>query len=265
MAALALYIKKLARIKMKEEKIQTEEISTKNNKLLSWLDNFWYHYKWRTIIIAFVVIVLGVCLINLLTTPKSDILITYAGPKEFVTAPEEKAAINSALSDVSAKIYGDEAQASLNSFLIYSKEQIKDIESELDENGNQKYKVDTAFITSELNSFDEYSKSGSSFILLLDPSIYQRLLDQSGEAERLVELSAIYGSTPDGANDKYSVRLGDTKLYQNVAELRALPADTIVCLHGKLILSVSQKEYNKQLEVFKELAILGETSIEQTK
>ena len=263
MAALALYIKKLTRIKMKEEKLQTEEISTKNSKFLSWLDNFWYHYKWRTIIIAFVVIVLGVCSINLLTTPQSDILITYAGPKEFVTAPEEKAAINSALSDVSAKIYGDKARASLNSFLVYSKEQIEEIESELDENGNQKYTVDTAFITSELNSFDEYSKSGSSFILLLDPSVYQRLLNQSGETERLVDLSAIYESTPEGANDKYSVRLGDTKLYQSVAEIRALPADTIVCLHGKLILSVNQKEYDKQLEVFKELAMLGEVSTEK--
>ena len=245
---------------MKEEKLHTEEISTKNNKFLTWLDNYWYHYKWHTIAIAFIVLVLGTCIIQFVTTPKSDIIFTYAGPKEFVTAPEEKIAINTVLSEASNKIYGENSRATLNSFLIYSKEQIKEIESELDENGKQKYVVDTAFNTREMNSFDEFSKSGASFILLLDPSVYQRLIDQNGESERLVELSAIYGDTPKGSFDKYSVRLGDTKIYQTVPELRALPADTVVCLHGKLILSTKQKDYDKQLELFKEFATLNETN-----
>ena len=87
--------------------------------------------------------------------------------------------------------------------------------------------------------------------------MYQRLISQSGESERLVELSAIYGATPNGALDKYSVRLGDTKLYQTNPELRALPADTVVCLHGKLILSTKQKDYDMQTQVFKEFATLG--------
>ena len=250
--------------KIKEEKLQAEEISTKNSKFLSWLDNFWYHYKWHTIVTVFIVIILGVSTVQACNTKRSDIIFTYAGPKEFVTAPEEKIAINSALSDVSKKIYGDKSNASVNTFLIYSKEQIKEIESELDENGKQKYVVDTAFNTSEMNSFDEFSKSGASFILLLDPSVYQRLISQSGESERLVELSAIYGDTPKGAFDKYSVRLGDTKIYQTVPELRALPEDTIVCLHGKLILSTKQKDYDMQTQVFKEFAELGNVTASQT-
>lgn len=248
---------------MKDEKLQTEEISTKNSKFLTWFDNFWYHYKWHTIAIAFIVLVIGTCIIQFVTTPKNDIIFTYAGPKEFVTVPEEKAGINSALSDVSKKVYGEKSTASLNSFLIYSKEQIDEIKSQLDENGKPQY-VDTAFNTSQMNSFDEFSKSGASFILLLDPSVYQRLISQSGEAERLVELSAIYGSTPNGALDKYSVRLGDTKIYQTVPELRALPADTVVCLHGKLILSTNQKDYDMQKQVFEEFAILGEIEIGQS-
>ncbi len=243
---------------MREEKRQTEEISVQGNKFLAWLDNFWYHYKWQTIAAAFIVLVLGTCIIQFATTPKSDIIFTYAGPKEFVTAPEEKAAINSALGNVASKAYGEESRATMNSFLIYSREQIEKIESELDENGKQKYVVDTAFNTSELNSFDEFSRSGASFILLLDPFVYQRLLNQSGESERLVELSAIYGETPNGAIDKYSVRLGDTKAYQEIPELRALPADTRVCLHGKLVFGTNQKEYDMQTSVFKDFAVLGE-------
>ncbi|MBE6534722.1 MAG: hypothetical protein E7678_07150 [Ruminococcaceae bacterium] len=249
---------------MKEEKLHTEEISIKSSKFLSWLDNFWYHYKWHTIIISFIILVLVISIVQSCTTQKTDVVFTYAGPKEFVTAPEEKNGINSALSDVCVNEYGEKSNAYLNSFLIYSKDQIKDIESELDENGNQKYTVDTAFNTNQMNSFFEYSQSGASFILLLDPFVYQTLLDQSGNSERLVELSVLYGSIPEGANDKYSVRLGDTKIYQNVAELRVLPADTIVCLHGKLILSTTQKEYNKQVEVFKDFATLGEIQSQKT-
>lgn len=243
---------------MKEEKLQAEKISVKSNKLLAWLDNFWYHYKWQTIAAAFIALVLGTCLIQCAITDKSDILFTYAGPKSFVSAPEEKAAINSALTNASKAIYGDDGSATLNSFLIYSKEQVEKIESELDENGKPKYTVDTAFNTSEMNSFDEFSRSGASYILLLDPSVYQRMLDQSGESERLVDLSAVYGSTPEGAFDKYSVRLGDTKIYQTNPELRALPSDTLVCLHAKLILGANQKEYDSQMAVFKEFATLGE-------
>ena len=249
---------------MKEEKLQTEEISTKNSKFLSWFDNFWYHYKWHTIVTIFIVIILGVSTAQACNTQRSDIIFTYAGPKEFVTAPEEKIALNSALSDVSKQIYGDKSNASVNTFLIYSKEQIEKIESELDENGKQKYVVDTAFNTSEMNSFDEFSKSGASFILLLDPSIYQRLINQSGESERLVELSAIYGTTPEGSFDKYSVRLGDTKIYKTIPELRSLPADTIVCLHGKLILSTKQKDYDMQTQVFKKFATLGDVTVSQS-
>ena len=243
---------------MKEEKLDTKEISTKNSKFLLWFDNFWYHYKWHTIVIAFIVIVLGISTVQACTNQKVDVIFTYAGPKEFVTAPEEKAAINSALSNASKNVFGDKANSSLNSYLIYSKSQIEKIESELDENGNQKYTINTSFNTSQMNSFNEFSQAGASCIFLLDPSIYQNFIDESGNADRLMELSMVYGSTPEGALDKYSVRLGDTKIYQTTPELRALPADTIVCLHGKLILSTSQKDYDMQVEVFKEFATLGE-------
>ena len=247
-----------------EDKEYTEGISIKDNKFLVWFDNYWYHYKWHTIAAIFIVIVLGVCIIQSCTTKKNDIIFTYAGPKEFVTAPDEKISLNSALSSVAVKQYGENSSATVNSFLIYSAEQIKKIESELDSNGKQKYKVDTAFNTQELNNFDEFSRSGSSFILLLDPSIYQRLLNNSGESERLVPLASLYGETPMGANDQYSVRLGDTAIYQTTPELRVLPADTIVCLHAKLILSTRQEDYDKQLETFKSFAKLGNIETEIT-
>lgn len=247
-----------------KDKEYTEGIAIKSNKFLVWLDNFWYHYKWHTIATVFIVVVLGVCLIQCATTNKSEVVFTYAGPKEFVTAPDEKISLNSALSNVIKEQYGAEANANVNTFLIYSAEQIKEIESELDENKKPKYKVDTAFNTQEIAAFDEFSRSGASFILLLDPFMYQRLIDNSGNSERLVTLASVFGETPEGARDQYSVRLGDTQIYKDSPELRVLPADTVVCLHGKLILSTKQNEYDKQVEVFKSFARLADLEAENT-
>ena len=237
---------------MKEEKLSAEKISIKSNRFLAWFDNFWYHYKWHTIVALFLVIVLGVSLIQACTTEKTDIVITYAGPKSFVGVSDEKMGINSALSEISREAYGDEANATLNSFLIYSKEQIEAIEKENYVSESERPKVNTADNTASMNNFNEYLKSGASYILLLDPSIYEGI----GE-ERFIELREVFGSLPAGARDKYSVRLGDTSLYQAVPELRVLPADTVVCMHARLV-TTKQDDYDMQKKTFASIAALGE-------
>jgi hypothetical protein len=43
------------------------------------LENFWYHYKWHTIVAAVVVIIVAIVLSQLLSKPKYDAHILYAG------------------------------------------------------------------------------------------------------------------------------------------------------------------------------------------
>ena len=50
------------------------------------LENFWYHYKWHTIITLFVLIVGIVLVVQLASKPKYDIYIMYAGEHYFDTA-----------------------------------------------------------------------------------------------------------------------------------------------------------------------------------
>ena len=244
---------------MKEEKLNSGEISIKGNKFLAWLDNFWYHYKWHTIVTAFILIVIGVCIFQACTTEKNDIIFTYAGPKNFVGESAEKMDVNSALSNASKPVYGDDANAGLKSYLIYSKSQIEDIESENYVSESERPRVDTAKNTANMNSLKEYLKCGDSYILLLDPSIYNNEIDKSS----LVKLSDVYGTTPDGASDEYSVRLGNTKIYNDVPEMQVLPSDTVVCLYSKLLIT-RQDDYNNNLEVFKSFAILNEATPEET-
>ena len=47
------------------------------------LDNFWYHYKWHTIITLFVVIVITVCAVQCAGNTDYDIQVLYAGNHHF--------------------------------------------------------------------------------------------------------------------------------------------------------------------------------------
>lgn len=241
---------------MKEEKINAGEISIRSNKFLAWLDNFWYHYKWHTIVTVFIVVVLGVCVVQACTSQKNDVIFTYAGPKEFVTKPDEKIALNSALSDVTRNVYGEDANAVLQSFLIYSGKQIEEIEKDNYISESEKYQFPTADNMREKEAFDKFFISGASYIYLLDPSIYKELITKNEKNQIFVKLSDIYGVTPNGALDEYSVRLGDTEIYKTVPELAVLPPDTVMCMQSPREYLPNQKEYKMQMDVFKDFATI---------
>ena len=61
-----------------EEKIKGAQIKT-DSKFIAWLDNYWYHNKWVTVIVAFFVIVFAVCVLQTCTREKTDITVLYAG------------------------------------------------------------------------------------------------------------------------------------------------------------------------------------------
>ena len=246
-------------INMKNEKEYTEGISIKENKFLTWFDNFWYHYKWHTIVAIFLIVVLSICIFQMCSKKESDIIITYAGPKDFFSNSQEQININNSLSNEAKEQLGENASVNLNSYLIYSKEQIQDIEKETDENGKQKYKVNTSQITKNQSELETFSQLGESYIFFLDPYVYDHLKSQRDT--RFEKLTDVFGKTPLGAYDEYAVRLVDTDFYKNNPSLHALPSDTLVCLHSMLVMSTSKKEYSKHVEYFKKIATVS--SIDQ--
>ena len=232
---------------MNDEKEYTEGISVKSNKFLKWFDNYWYHYKWTTIVVAFAVIVLSICIIQSCTHKKTDVLISYAGP--VYCDDEHNMAIDSALNKA---INGDDGKGSLKvtfkPYYIMTTEQIEEQKKETGADGKPLNDVNTSFNGQEFDNFKSQLMSGSSAIIFIDKDMYTMFFDEKGTAERLQPLSEVLGSTPIHAVDKYAVRLGDTEIYQKYPELRILPEDTLVCLHRKIGI---QKAYDKQVEAFK--------------
>jgi len=242
--------------KQKEQKEYTEGIAVGESRALSWLDNFWYHYKWVTIVVAFFLIVGIVCIAQACSVTPVDVNLTYAGPATLSSA--QKLAIHSVVARALPEGFSDKDSAEVNliNYYILSKEQIEEEQKKTNADGSPVY-VDTYFITNEQETFESQMMTGSGAILLIDPSIFDSL-GGNAQSVRLRKLSEVLGYTPEGAINDFGIRLGDTELYRSNPELRVLPEDTVLCLHAKVV-SQKQKDYDKQVEAFKALAIIAES------
>ena len=59
------------------------------NKFLKWLDNYWYHYKWHTIIIGFFALMILFTLRQCANDATHDTVVAYCGPTEFMSEQTE--------------------------------------------------------------------------------------------------------------------------------------------------------------------------------
>ncbi len=59
------------------------ETVVKKGGFLAWLDNFWYHYKWHTLISIFLIFTVTVCTLQMCDKTKYDAYILYSGSHTF--------------------------------------------------------------------------------------------------------------------------------------------------------------------------------------
>lgn len=238
---------------MKEEKQYTEGIAVKDNKFLAWLDNYWYHYKWITLIAAFFIVVFSVCIVQGCSAKASDIRITYAG--RVLLSDSDKKAIEGVISSALPDEFADDATAELLSYYILSKDQIEALEKETHADGEKVY-VDRSFITSQKENFESQLQTDASSVLLIEPWLYNEIRGNTGTTEVIKPLSEIFGETPEGAIDNYGIRLGDTVMYKTNPALRSLPEDTVLCMFEKRLWQ-KEKDYNMEIAAFKSFAKLA--------
>lgn len=248
-----------------EKKEKSPEIKLQKGKFLGWLDNFWYHYKWHTIIIGVAVIILVVCLWQTSTTEKHDTVIIYAGPTCLST--NETRQLQEALGGLlpSDRDGNGKKSASMSMYQIYSEDQIKDYEAQTDAAG-QGFIVDRSRNANQYDQFNHYFMTGQSPVCFIDPWLYNGIPDGY-----LYPLSKIFGENmPKGAiydedGECYGVRLGDTDLYKDYSIVRKLPADTVICLsvpRGGLGQDIDDAKYQFDMETFKALVSYTSSSVD---
>ena len=81
-----------------EEKMENAPDPGKQSRFLRALDNFWYHYKWHTLIALFFAVVLIVCLVQCVSREKTDLTVSFGGAATLSEA--EQNALGAALEAV---------------------------------------------------------------------------------------------------------------------------------------------------------------------
>ncbi|MBQ9783152.1 MAG: hypothetical protein IJW44_01375 [Clostridia bacterium] len=197
---------------MNEGKKPAREIAV-GNGFGGKLENFWYHYKWVVIGVAFALIVVLVCVLQTCSTEKNDTVIVYAGPTYLSVSETEQ--LRQVMDQILPADFDGNGKkhAQMSMYEIYSEEQFH---SGVDRNRN----------STEYQNYHTYQQTGESTIYLLDPWLYESM-----DKAYLCPLTDTVGVLPEGAlADGYGVRLGDTALYRDNAAVRLLPADTVVCM-----------------------------------
>ena len=206
------------------EKEYTEGIAVKG-RFLSWLDNFWYHNKWVTIGVAFFLIVGIVCFAQTCSKGEDDLVVLYAG-RVNLTANEADG-LASALTAIAPEDFDGNGKKSvaLSAYNVMSEEQIRELSKETDELGKPVF-VDKNYFTTQYDTYTNYVMTGESSVALLDPWLYEALLENN----RLMSLEEALGREIAASVDGYGVRLGDLAVYDAYGVVAALPEDTVVCL-----------------------------------
>lgn len=231
--------------KLEERAIRLDE----RNTVVRWLDNYWYHYKWHTIIGAFVALVIVMMLVQCQSENGNDCVVTYCGPFGFLTAETE--GVRDALNETLPEDYdkNGEKYVEFVRYQVYSEEEMLAEKEANDGEGT----VNLAYNAQQVELFNDFMMTGECSIYLLSPYIY----DYISPRNNLKKLSEVMSAVPENAYDDYAIRLGDTAIYRDTPTLQLLSPDTLICLTVPYALGRSSNEtyYAQSMETF--LAIVS--------
>lgn len=191
-----------------------------------WLENYWYHYKWVTIIVAFFIIVAVICSIQLFTRENYDSHVTFIGNGGSITQTQYYDVLN-ALKGIS-----DDYNKDGETIVCFSRETfIADAEDDF-----------SATLNSNVTSFMQSCLYNDSYLLIIDPVLYESY-KASG---MFVTLSSHVKNIPEQMiNDEYSIKLSETAFY-NLPGINCFSDDMLIVL--KTVPYFSSK---RKMEAFK--------------
>ncbi len=247
-----------------QEKLQGSDVKVElSNPFFKWLDNFWYHHKWKVIIIAFFVIVVTVGIIQMVKKEDYDIEVTVA--THTIYYAENVNALESALVGLMPEdINGDgKKNVQLSTYKIYSEEELKAAnEAETDEEENPIIYADESYNKEQINQFNSYIMTGECTVMILSEYVYSDLVSRRAEDILLKPMSEIYGDDlPAGTTkDGYGVSLSKTGAYEYLDGVRWIPDDAVICIMRPFVFGkgADEEKYQKAIDYFKSIVEFGQ-------
>lgn len=195
------------------------------SKFVKWLDNYWYHYKWVTIVCLFVALLVVITTVQLVNKEEKDIGIVYLGPSAI--SGEQASEIEFAFEQIMSSDYNGDGtkSAQLTFFNYYTDEQYEE-KVEQAKKDETFFSYDLSTRNETLRQLNTLMSTGETVICLLDESVYQTLVEQ----DAFVSLQSVLGYSPEFALDEFSVRIGDTDFGKYYTAFDCIDPDTRLCI-----------------------------------
>ncbi len=210
------------------------------------LVNFWYHYKWHTIVAAFVILALIVCISQCSAKPSYDIQILYAG-SAMIKVKNEGADFSdienmmSSSKRVVPDIDGDSEQViSITNYFYLSAE-------EKDALGDG---VNEALLESDRKSLDSVIQHSEIYLCFISEAVYNSYKGENGERfASLNEYKEKYKEKypPELFYADNAIRLSMLDLYK-LPGFASLPDDTLICIRTANLLAANSKDHKEAIK-----------------
>ena len=243
------------------EKLEGAEIKLgSKSKAFAWLENFWYHHKWKVIIIGFFAIVAVVGIVQMVKKTEPDISVIVATHTiEFSDKQNVNALEGDLVALMPSDLNGDGQKIiTLKTYKIYSESELKEAnEAETDANGNPVIYADEAYNKEQIQQYNSYIGMGECSVMIISEYLYNDMV--SKRSDWLVPMTEIYGdSLPEGAVT-YGIRLSEAGVYKNLESFGKVPDDAIICIKRPFVFSTGdqQETFDFAVEYFKSIVAFG--------
>ncbi len=213
-------------------------------------ENFWYYYKWHTIVGIFLVFCAVVIISQMAGRTTYDAHVMYTGSlfldKETAQSMVDSIGEISKNADNAADAdYTGDGELTVDlSTRVYISPELAEEYQEEDIYYNHVQNVATH------SDFTNMLMIGEYVILLVDRSLY----DQTVDAGAFLAWEETVGYTPDGAIDDYGIAISSLPLYE-MNGFRQLPEDTVLCCRAKSYVNKFNKNVQNE-ELYKAELIL---------
>ncbi len=203
-------------------------VSTENYTVKQKIENFWYHYKWHSIVALFLVIVILVCSLQFCSNTEYDAYIMYAGNYAFTRTSEDGdiptyVGATNVFKRVCKDTSGDgEINVSFSDLLYMNDAEILAY--------REKYGADpdSRLLYDDMQRIGNMMNASDYFVLFISPTVYEHFLKE-GDAVRFEKLNQY---APMGAHyeyySEYAIKLSSLAFYE-LPYISSLPEDTLVC------------------------------------
>ncbi len=231
------------------------ELEIPKGRGAAWFENFWYHYKWHSIVALFLVFAIVVCTLQMCRKTDYDAYVVYAGQKEISHKTEngtvEYMTFTSSLKQIAKDTDGDgEINVSLLDLFMLSSKEIEEAQKDKDS------EVNFVLLDNNNKTFSNTVNYSEYYLFFISAPLYEEYSDHAGVNyfENLESYSAL------GDHEYYdtgAIYLHSTP-FAELPGFKDLPEDTLIALRVQGYLESDNKEHKAAaVEMLKKILSYG--------